>query len=309
MTTPASSQPTSEATINAKTAVAKRIVVVHNPTPNVRRHLLFKRLLKALPEGVYMLATTGDYPSDLKTLKNACQNADLLIAVGGDGTLNLAVNAVAYTDTVLGVVPAGSGNDFARIWVAGLSADDVIKTALHGETIQIDLGQANERYFLNNAGVGFDAELIKRLRHKTWPRKFTYMSRALQLLPGYRSQPIVLDDPSQSVNAGTARKSFMLSIGNGRYFGAGLPITPHARVNDGLLAFTHIKENNRATTLRSLTQMLVQKHLNAKHVQAGQIEQLRVKSTGIPVQVDGEYLGYSPVDIKVCPGALKINKL
>lgn len=288
---------------------SKNIVVVHNPTPNVRRHLLFNRLMKALPENVYMLATTGDYDTDLKTLKTACQNADLLVAVGGDGTLNLAVNAVAYSDTVLGIVPAGSGNDFARIWVAGLSAEDIVRTALDGETIAIDLGKANERYFLNNAGVGFDAELVKRLKHKTWPRRFTYISRALQLLPIYRSQPIVLEETSNKVNGGNARKSFMLSIGNGRYFGAGLPITPHARVNDGVLAYTHIKENNRASTLKCLTKILVQKHLHAKHVQSGQLEQVKVRSPGIPVQVDGEYLGYSPVDISVCPGALKINKL
>lgn len=287
----------------------KSIVVLHNPTPNVKRHLLFKRLMKALPRHVYMLASTGDYEADLRTLKTACGDADLLIAVGGDGTLNLAVNAVAYTDTVLGIIPAGSGNDFARIWIAGLSADDIIHTALNGETIAIDLGKANERYFLNNAGIGFDAEVIKRLKNKTWPRRYTYITRALQLLPRYRSQAIVLDDSTNTVNAGTARKSFMLSIGNGRYFGAGMPITPHARVNDGLLAFTHIKENTRLSTLRCLTRMIVQKHLRLKHVNTGQVESLQVKSSGLPVQVDGEYLGYSPVDISVCPGALKINKM
>lgn len=287
----------------------KSIVVLHNPTPNVKRHLLFKRLMKALPKHVYMLASTGDYEADLRTLKTACGDADLLIAVGGDGTLNLAVNAVAYTDTVLGIIPAGSGNDFARIWIAGLSADDIIHTALNGETIAIDLGKANERYFLNNAGIGFDAEVIKRLKNKTWPRRYTYITRALQLLPRYRSQAIVLDDSTNTVNAGTARKSFMLSIGNGRYFGAGMPITPHARVNDGLLAFTHVKENTRLSTLRCLTRMIVQKHLRLKHVNTGQVESLQVKSSGLPVQVDGEYLGYSPVDISVCPGALKINKM
>lgn len=287
----------------------KSIVVLHNPAPNVKRHLLFKRLMKALPKHVYMLASTGDYEADLRTLKTACRDADLLIAVGGDGTLNLAVNAVAYTDTVLGIIPAGSGNDFARIWIAGLSADDIIHTALNGETIAIDLGKANERYFLNNAGIGFDAEVIKRLKNKTWPRRYTYITRALQLLPRYHSQAIVLDDPTNTVNAGTARKSFMLSIGNGRYFGAGMPITPHARVNDGLLAFTHIKENTRLSTLRCLTRMIVQKHLRLKHVHTGQVESLQVKSSGLPVQVDGEYLGYSPVDISVCPGALKINKM
>ena len=285
------------------------IVVLYNPTPNVRRHLLFARLMKALPEGVYMLATTGNYESDLRTLKTACSDARLLVAVGGDGTLNLAVNAVAYSDTVLGVVPAGSGNDFARIWIAGLNAEDIIRTALHGQTISIDLGKVNDRYFLNNAGIGFDAEVVKHLRFKTWPRRLNYLSRAAQLLPTYRSQPIAVEDATNTVNEGTARKSFMLSIGNGRYFASGLSINPHARVNDGQLAFTHIKEDKRGSTLRCLAKLLVHKHLQAKHVQTGQIEFLKVKSTGIPVQVDGEYLGYTPIDIKVCPGALKINKM
>lgn len=285
------------------------IVVLHNPVMHIRRHFLFKRLQKVLPENAFMFASTGDFEADLKALKTACQGANLLIAVGGDGTLNLAVNAVAYTDTALGVIPAGSGNDFARIWVAGLNPKDIIHSALYGQTIHIDLGQANERYFLNNVGVGFDAELVKRLKHKTWPRKLSYFSRAVQLLPSYRSQPITLDDSSHQINGGLLPKSFMLSIGNGRYFGAGIPITPHARVNDGVLAYTHIKEKHRAATLRCLTKVLLQKHLRAKQVQSGQLETVTVKTSGIPVQVDGEYLGYSPVQIKVCPGALKINKM
>lgn len=291
------------------TSSEQPIVVLHNPVMHVRRHLLFQRLQKALPENTFMIASTGDFEADLKALKTACQGARLLIAVGGDGTLNLAVNAVAYTETALGVVPAGSGNDFARIWVAGLSAKDIVHTALYGETIDIDLGKANQRYFLNNAGVGFDAELVRRLKHKAWPRKLSYMARAMQLLPTYRSQAITLDDKTHQINAGLLPKSFMLSIGNGRYFGAGLPITPHARVNDGQLAYTHIKEKRRVGTVRCLARMLLRKHLQAKQVEAGQMESVTVKTPGIPVQVDGEYLGYSPVEIKVCPGALKINKM
>ena len=287
----------------------RSIVVLHNPVLHVRRHFLFKRLQKVLPDHAFMFASTGDFDADLKALKTACLGADLLIAVGGDGTLNLAVNAIAYTDTALGVVPAGSGNDFARIWVAGLNPTDIIHSALYGQTIEIDLGQVNERYFLNNAGVGFDAELVKRVKHKTWPRKFSYLSRALPLLPSYRSQSITLDDSTHQINGGLLPKSFMLSIGNGRYFGAGIPITPHARVNDGVLAYTHIKEKSRAATLHCLTKVLVQKHLRAKQVQSGQLENVTVKTSGIPVQVDGEYLGYSPVEIKVCPSALKINKM
>lgn len=285
------------------------IVVLHNPVPHIRRHLLFSRLRKKLPDNAYMFASTGDFAADLKALKAACQHADLLVAVGGDGTLNLAVNAIANTQTTLGVIPAGSGNDFARVWVAGLSDEEIVDAALHGNTIEIDLGQANDRYFLNNAGVGFDGELIRRLKHKTWPRKFSYVSRTLALLPHYRSAPIAVESDAEQLNDGPYPKSFMLSIGNSRYFGAGLPITTHARLNDGLLAYTHIKEKRRTRTVRCLMKLLIRQHLRDKQVIAGQLTDLRVKTAGIAVQVDGEYLGYSPVDIKVCPGALKINKL
>lgn len=285
------------------------IVVLHNPVPHIRRHFLFSRLRKKLPDNAYMFASSGDFAADLKALKAACQHADLLIAVGGDGTLNLAVNAIANSKTTLGVIPAGSGNDFARVWVAGLSADDIIDAALHGNTIEIDLGLANDRYFLNNAGVGFDGELIRRLKNKTRPRRFSYISRSLALLPRYRSQSIALETDEPHVNDGPYTKSFLLSIGNSRYFGAGLPITTHARLNDGQLAYTHIKEKRRSRTIRCLMKLLVRQHLRDKQVQAGQLTYLQVKTAGIPVQVDGEYLGYSPVDIKVCPGALRINKL
>jgi diacylglycerol kinase (ATP) len=287
----------------------KKIVVLHNPAPHLRRAWLFKRLRARLPDHARFFESTGDYEADLKALKSACVDAHLLVAVGGDGTLNLAVNAIAETQTILGVVPAGSGNDFARIWVTGLKADDIIDAALHGSAISIDLGQVNDRYFLNVAGIGFDAHMVHRLKHKTWPRAPRYILHALALLPWYRSQSIQIEDASAKVNSGKQPRSFMLSIGNGRYFGSGMPITPHARVNDGVLAYCHIKEASRLMTAWCLLRMLFRRHLHAAQVQSGQLDSVEVTTPGIPVQADGEYLGVTPARIKVKPGALRIHKL
>lgn len=286
----------------------RKIVVLHNPALHLRRQLLFKRLQKKLPSSALIVESTGDYEADLQSLKKDCQDADLLISVGGDGTLNLAVNAIAGTSTVLGVLPAGSGNDFARIWVAGLSTDERIDTALNGNPMSIDLGKVNQRYFLNVAGIGFDAYLIEKLRHKTWPRGFSYILKALPLLPSYRAREIELEKASAKVNSGSGRRSFMLTLGNGRYFGAGLPITPHARVNDGLLAYCHLKEGNRLGTIWRLARMVFQKHLNAGNVQTGQLSDIHITSPGIPIQIDGEYLGKTPARISIQPGTLRINK-
>ncbi|MGX5913987.1 diacylglycerol/lipid kinase family protein [Aliidiomarina sp. Khilg15.8] len=287
----------------------KNIVVLHNPTPHLRRALLFKRLQARLPEQARFFESTGDYDADLKALKETCQDADLLVAVGGDGTLNLAVNAIAETRTILGVVPAGSGNDFARIWVTGLKADDIIDAALNGSVISIDLGQLNDRYFLNIAGIGFDAHMVHHIKHKTWPRAPRYILHALALLPFYRARTIETAEASAKVNSGKQPRSFMLSIGNGRYFGSGMPITPHARLNDGVLAYCHIKERFRLATAWCLLRMLFRRHLNAGQVQSGQLESLEVSTTGIPMQVDGEYIGTTPASIRVRPGALRIHKL
>lgn len=287
----------------------KKIVVLHNPAPHLRRAWLFKRLKSRLPADAQFVQSTGHYKDDLKVLKAACHDAYLLVAVGGDGTLNLAVNAIAETDTILGVVPAGSGNDFARIWVTGLKADDIIDAALNGSAINIDLGQVNERYFLNVAGIGFDAHMVHHLRHKTWPRGPRYILHALALLPRYRAQSIETQEASAKVNSGKQPRSFMLTIGNGRYFGSGMPITPHARVNDGVLAYCHIKERFRLATVWCLLRMLFRRHLHAAQVQSGQLESIQITTPGLPVQIDGEYLGTTPADIRVRPGALRIHKL
>lgn len=286
----------------------RKIVVLHNPALHLRRQLLFKRLQKELPQSAVIIDSSGDYEADLKRLKEACQDADLLVSVGGDGTLNLAVNAIAGTQTVLGVLPAGSGNDFARIWVAGLNTKERIDTALNGNPMSIDLGKVNQRYFLNVAGIGFDAYLIEKLRHKTWPRGFSYVLKALPLLPRYKARQIELEEASAKVNSGRGSRSFMLTFGNGRYFGAGLPITPHARVNDGLLAYCHLKEGNRLGTIWRLARMIFQKHLNASNVQTGQLSEINIITSGIPIQADGEYLGVTPAQIHIQPGALRINK-
>lgn len=287
----------------------KKIVVLHNPAPHLRRAWLFKRLQARLPEHAHFVESSGDYEADLKNLKAVCIDADLLIAVGGDGTLNLAVNAIAETQTVLGVVPAGSGNDFARIWVTGLKAEDIVEAALNGSAISIDLGQINDRYFLNIAGIGFDAHMVHHIKHKTWPRAPRYILHALALLPFYRAREIAIEEASAKVNSGRQPRSFMLSIGNGRYFGSGMPITPHARLNDGVLAYCHIKERFRIATIWCLLRMLFRRHLHAAQVKSGQLERIEVSTAGLPMQADGEYIGTTPAAIRVRPGALRIHKL
>lgn len=238
-----------------------------------------------------------------------------VVVLGGDGTLHQAVNALVGSQLPVGYIPCGTGNDFARAWF-NTTADSEsnndqfwLEQALNAPIQTIDLGQVGSRYFINVAGVGFDAEIVQRLGSKKylWPR-LSYLACALLSVLSYREQPLHFRGTQQKLLALGQRKTLLLTAANSNYFGAGMHIAPHAVMNDGYLAYCLIEAMPLWRKLFSIPKLYQGRHLNLKQVHSGQFSALEITTPDLPVEADGEWIGTTPIRIRTIPAAFQLRR-
>ncbi|MEJ2634258.1 MAG: diacylglycerol kinase family lipid kinase [Calditrichia bacterium] len=160
------------------------------------------------------------------------QKFDMVAAVGGDGTINEAGQALIYTDTVLGVVPAGSGNGFARNFGIPLDQRKAIKLLLNSRVISVDVGKINDNYFFNVAGTGLDAEISRDFEQFGIRGPIPYFLVGTRNYLRYHPHPVKLIYDNSEIEYGSP---LILSIANAPQYGNGAIIAPSARPDDGLL--------------------------------------------------------------------------
>jgi diacylglycerol kinase (ATP) len=232
-----------------------------------------------------------------------------LIAVGGDGMASLALQAVAGTDTPLGVVAAGTGNDFARS--AGLpvrqpaEAGRLIGEALkggHGRTI--DLGKVGEHWFGCVLASGFDSRVNDRGNRMSWPRgRLKYDLAMLAELAAFRPLPyrITLDDGETREMEAT-----LVAVGNGPSYGGGMRICHGAEMDDGLFDVTVVGDCSRRTLLRVFPRVYKGTHLDHPAVTTYRTRSVRLEVPDVTAYADGEPLGALPLTAQVVPGAVRL---
>lgn len=231
---------------------------------------------------------------------------EAVLVAGGDGTINEAVQALAGSDTALGYLPYGTVNVWARELRIPLDPEGAARAIVNGRIETIDLGQAGERYFLLMAGIGFDAEIIRRAqRVERFKQRFgvvPYVAAGLGTAPFYRGGDIELryDGVIRRVQA------LMLVIGNTRLYGGRFQLTPRAIANDGWLDLCVIKGRGALSLMRQSLPILL-----SGSVAHSDVELLRVRDVTInaneplALQLDGELAGTTPVHVRVAPHALR----
>lgn len=293
----------------------KITLVVFNPLPQRTRQRRVQALCQALEHvkrPYVLVATDANLKVTATSIHTYLPKAAELIVVGGDGTMHQVVNALgnAYQTLPIGYIPAGTGNDFARGWFGKkLTTAGYIDRALHGQVECIDIGQVNERYFINSVGVGFDGDLTAHLGDKKswWPR-LTYLICALKQLFVYRGGYLQASG-SDSALAGLDKTPTLIFVAaNMRYFGAGMLIAPHAKPNSGYLAWVHVQECRLAVKLRSFSSIYKGLHLTKSVVTSGQLSEVAIETAQIPMQTDGEYAGCTPARIRSVPQALSLRR-
>ncbi len=161
----------------------------------------------------------------------------IVVAVGGDGTVNEVAKGIVHTETILGIIPFGSGNGLARTLKIPLKVIDAIKNINNNYYIQIDSARLNNRLFFNMAGSGFDAEVSNEFAGDKKRGLLGYVKVAFQQIRNYKAQQYKLDIDGIIVE----RKAFILSIANSSQYGNDAHIAPHADIKDGILDIVVVK--------------------------------------------------------------------
>ena len=245
---------------------------------------------------------------------------DTVVAMGGDGTVHEVVNGLMRVAPPhrpkLGVVPIGSGNDFA--FGAGVSLDpnEAMKRVFTGTTKAVDIGSIRDNnnrleYWNNTVGTGFDAKVNIMSRKMTSIYGFAlYLTATLRTIAqDYESaqEKLIFDDGEP-----IERSVLMLTLGNGPREGGGFLTTPSSKVDDGTFEYAMIGHMGRAAILQLLPQVMQGTHGKSKRVTMGTFKKLRVEADrALPIHTDGEL--WSPYEvntrwfeIEMSPGAVQL---
>ncbi|RKN38171.1 diacylglycerol kinase [Streptomyces hoynatensis] len=232
-----------------------------------------------------------------------------LVAVGGDGMVSLALQAVAGTATPLGVVAVGTGNDLARACGLPLrepvAAARAIAAALAaGRARRLDLGLAGGTWFGGVLASGFDSRVNDRGNRMRWPRgRLRYDVALLAELAALRAVPYRLrldDGPWQELDA------TLVAVGNGPSYGGGMRICAGARLDDGLFDVTVVGPCSRSTLLRVFPRVYRGTHLGHPVVTVLRASRVTLEAQGVTGYADGEPLGPLPLSARCVPGAVRV---
>ena len=233
---------------------------------------------------------------------------DLLIAAGGDGTLNEVVHGLMDLSTVarpvLGVLPQGTANDFATGCGIPRDPEEALALCLEGEGVPIDVGKANEHWFLNAASIGFGAEITAttppELKRLLGSAAYTVMGVILATHVRHYQGRLTLPDREIT---GTGP---MAIIGNGRQTGGGVQVAPRARIDDGLLDILSVRDIP-AIALLAAARELQELSPDGEYISYWQAPWAEVH-TGeeIPVNLDGEPVRFSSVRYEAVPKAIRL---
>jgi YegS/Rv2252/BmrU family lipid kinase len=276
-------------------------VIIFNPKARSEKSRELADVLREIAPEAELRMTSEAGDAKRLAAEAAREGFRIVTAAGGDGTLNDVANGLVGTGAALGVLPVGTMNVFAK--EHGLPARlreawAVIRT---GNLREIDLLAANDTHFIQLAGVGLDAQVVKET---TWESKkslgpLSYLISAAQIAA--RTPPKLVVEAGGAVSEG----SFVL-IGNGRYYGAKLVLFPKARVDDGLLDVLIFKNIGYLDIAKYLAGVLMGRHTGMGGVEYFQVAEARVHSQQqVPVEVDGELSGELPVTFRVA-GKLRL---
>jgi YegS/Rv2252/BmrU family lipid kinase len=232
------------------------------------------------------------------------RGARLVLAWGGDGTINEVVSALAFDDVPLGIVPAGSGNGLARELGVHPRPERAIADALQAVPRAMDLGEIDGRLFANVAGIGFDAHIASRFATATRRGFVGYAGITVRALRSYAPQHYRISIDGVE----TSHRAILVTIANSAQFGNNARIAPGARVDDGELDLVVVEERSRIATICQVPRLF---NGTANKIRGCTIRRIRAvtieSEQPMAYHVDGEPIaGGTRLKARIHPGALMV---
>jgi|Deesub1362A_J573_1020465.scaffolds.fasta_scaffold01140_8 YegS/Rv2252/BmrU family lipid kinase len=287
--------------------------VILNPVSNHGETKKIVPKIKALLKSrIPFEAALTKKPKDAVEIAKEAKGFDLLIVVGGDGTVHEAVNGLLASknrETALAVIPSGSGNDFAKMIGMPKKIPLAVERILEGKVKYVDVGKINESYFVNSLGIGFDARvahLTNKIKNEVKKSGLLlYLTSLFQILrKDFHTHEVQI-----SIDEGVLKsKNITLIAANmGKTYGGGFKITPLARNDDGYIDVCVVDSLTRNQILLRLPFVILGKHLWMKKVHYYKARKLIIKSKKeLPAHLDGELIKTREFTVKIIPRALKV---
>jgi YegS/Rv2252/BmrU family lipid kinase len=234
----------------------------------------------------------------------AAEADEIPVVISGDGLIGAIGGALAGSDTPLGIVPGGRGNDLARVLGIPSEPQAVVAMLAVGTSRRIDVGEVNGKRFLGIVSVGFDSEANRLANETRWLRgNLVYAYAGLRTLLGWKPARF-------TIRAGEERLRFTgysVSVANSRAFGGGMFIAPDADLSDGEFDVVTVGEHGKLRSLAILPKVFKGTHVEEDEVRVFRASRLELNaSRPFPVYADGEHLTDLPATLRVLPQALSV---
>ena len=234
----------------------------------------------------------------------AAEGGEIPVVLSGDGLVGAVGGALAGSDTPLGIVPSGRGNDLARILGIPAEPEAAVAMLAGGETRRIDVGEVNGKRFLGIVSVGFDSECNRLANETKWLRgSLAYVYSSVRTLLGWKAARFTLRIGDESERF----SGYFVSVANNRAYGGGMLIAPDAELDDGEFDVVTIGEVGKLRFLANLPKVFKGTHVERDEVRVFRASRLELSaSRPFPVFADGEHLSDLPATLRVLPRALSV---
>lgn len=298
-----------------------RIKVIVNPVAGAystrRKWPTISQLLKHIGLSFDSEYTEGTGHAIELARAAASNGYQCLVAVGGDGTINEVANGILRsthaTETSLGIISTGTGSDFVRS--VGIPRDfpSACSILTSSARLSIDVGiveyqskgQTLKRFFVNGAGVGFDATVVEKTEHlpKYFGGTVPYVAGLLRSLLSYKNKAVLVKAEDETISG----RVLNVVVANGGYLGGGMHIAPQAELCDSLLDMVMVGDMGKLELLKEFPTVYKGTHINHPKVRMVKAKRITIDSPErMLVHADGELLGESPTSFRIMPAALSI---
>lgn len=283
--------------------------IIANPVSGGGRNAQIVRQIEAIltqREAAYRLYETENEGDGDRQARRALESGcDAVVCVGGDGTLSEVVREIAGSDSVLYIVPNGTGNDFAR--VLGLPREPIqaFLAQLDGSLAAIDCGSINGRAFVNVSGSGFDVEVLRKTEEfkRIYSGERAYRKAVLAVLSSYKAfrPEISIDGGAFFPYSGT-----IVEVANGRYIGGGMKVAPGAQLQDGLFDVVMVDCVPRLLIPFLLPLFILGAHVHLPIARVVKAKDVVLRARGMVVNIDGRLEQMDEAHFEIMPSALKV---
>ena len=283
------------------------LVLLVNPSAAGGKTLkLLPRIEAALDERrvEFRVLRTRDLAHGVNAALRSVEAGELPVVVSGDGLIGAIGGAMAGAETALGIIPAGRGNDLARVLEIPEEPEAAVEVLAAGHSRVIDVGEANGKRFLGIVSVGFDSE-ANRLANETklFRGSLVYAYAALRTLVGWKPARFTVRVDEER----TRFTGYSVSVANNRAFGGGMFVAPDAELDDGLFDVVMVGEGGKLRFVGNLPKVFKGTHVELDEVRVFRTPHLELSaSRPFPVYADGEHLTDLPAALRVLPRALSV---